>query len=190
MNHYEYCVSFDPGNALYYNWFISLTAHALTFGKTGERWAALLTASTNHSKKLEKIADVVEASLGVASVAARVKELNEFLAEILPAGCSISSLYHPMSQNIRQHNQGGGGSTNRSRKSGNRFGRSVRHEGLSLTFLNRYQKGVGERDGPLQAPSGTVLQPGASQLGVVTLSASVHRLASLCAAAAEASLSS
>ena len=43
----------------------------------------MLTSSTNHSKNMEKIADVVEASLGVAIVAARVKELNEFLAEIL-----------------------------------------------------------------------------------------------------------
>ena len=148
----------------------------------------MLTTSTNHSQNMEKIADVVEASLSVAIVAARVKELSEYLAEILPAGCSISSLYHSMCQSIRQHNQGGGGSTNRARKSATRFGRSVRHECLSLTFLNRYHTGVWERDGQLQVPSGAVLQPGASQPGVVTLSVSLHRLASLCAAAAEASL--
>ena len=160
---YEYFVSFDPGNALYYNWVRSLRAYALTFGMTGKMLAAMFARSINHSQNMEKVADVVEASLGVAIVALRIKELNEYLTEILPVGCSISSLYHSMCHSIRHHNQGGGGSSSQRKKKGAGLSPQLRLECLSLTFLSRYYTGVWEKDGPLQISKGSAIQLGASQ---------------------------
>ena len=93
-----------------------------------------------------------------------------------------------MCQSIRQRNQEAGGSSKRTRKNAICFARIMRRESLSLTLLYRYYTDVWERDGQLLVPSGTVLQPGASQPEVVTLSVSVHQLVPRFAAAAEAAL--
>ncbi len=56
---------------------------------------------TNHSNNEERLADVVETSLGALVIATRVPELEAMIQKLLPEGVTPEQVYHSLGASIR-----------------------------------------------------------------------------------------
>ena len=93
---FEYCLAMDPGNNHYYGWLKT----QLQKRDLWESFQVLMNGSDNE----ERLADIVETSLGALVIATRVPELEKVIQSLLPEGVTPEKIYHSLSGSIRAFN--------------------------------------------------------------------------------------
>ena len=83
----------DPGNNHYFSW--------LKFQLEKRNLLDTFKGYTNHSNNEERLADVVETSLGALVIATRVPELEAMIQKLLPEGVTPEQVYHSLGASIR-----------------------------------------------------------------------------------------